>query len=142
MLEVDMSAPGIERLVSPDAPLDLIANDLTFGEGPLSSTSEGAFYFVDIVGDTIWHRRPQRGRDVFIRPSTKANGLTFDGQAGFWLPAGFRARSRASSSTARCRRQRPCGVVRDDRVGQAVPRSRNSPPAGTQESNMSGARWS
>lgn len=30
MIEIDVTAPGIERLVSHDAPLDLIANDLTF----------------------------------------------------------------------------------------------------------------
>jgi hypothetical protein len=29
-----MTAPGMDRLVSPEAPLDLIANDLVFGEGP------------------------------------------------------------------------------------------------------------
>lgn len=30
MLEIDMTAPGIERLVSHEAPLDLIAHDLMF----------------------------------------------------------------------------------------------------------------
>jgi sugar lactone lactonase YvrE len=64
MLQIDMSAPGIERLVSRDAPLDLIANDLIFDEDPLWSSREGAFYFVDIVGDTICRWRPRRGRDV------------------------------------------------------------------------------
>jgi hypothetical protein len=40
MLEIDMTAPGIERLVSHAAPLDLIANDLYFGEGPHRNTRE------------------------------------------------------------------------------------------------------
>ena len=92
MLDIDMTAPGIERLVSPEAPLDLIAHDLIFGEGPLWSTRERAFYFVDIVGDTIFRWTPGKGREVVIRPSTKANGLTFDAQ-GRLLVAGWASRS-------------------------------------------------
>jgi gluconolactonase len=87
-----MTAPGIERLIAPQAPLDLIANDLSFGEGPLWSTRERAFYFVDIVRDTIWRWKPGHGREVVIRPSTKANGLTFDAQ-GRLLVAGWASRS-------------------------------------------------
>src|SRR2546423_7886471 len=92
MLQIDMTAPGIDRLVSHDAPLDLIANDLVFGDGPLWNTRESVFYFVDIVGDTIWRWKPGRGRDVFIRPSTNANGLTLDLQ-GHLLVAGWASRS-------------------------------------------------
>jgi gluconolactonase len=47
---------------------------------------------VDIVGDTIWRWSPGRGREVFMRPSTKANGLTFDAQ-GRLLVAGWASRS-------------------------------------------------
>ena len=92
MLEIDMTTPGMARLVSHDAPLDLLCNDLLFGEGPLWCTRERTFYFVDIVGDTIWRWRPGTGREMYIRPSTKANGLTFDAQ-GRMLVAGWASRS-------------------------------------------------
>jgi gluconolactonase len=92
MLEIDMTAPGIDRLVTGDAPLDLIANDLYFGEGPLWNTRERAFYFVDIIGDTIWRWKPGHGREVFMRPSAKANGLTYDVQ-GRLLVAGWASRT-------------------------------------------------
>ena len=92
MLEIDMTAPGFERLVSEDAPLDLIAHDLIFGEGPLWNTRERAFYFVDIVGDTIFRWTPGKGREVVIRPSTKANGLTYDAH-GRLIVAGWASRS-------------------------------------------------
>ena len=92
MLEIDMSSPGIDRLVSHDAPLDLIANDLIFGEGPLWNSREKCFYFVDIVGDTIFRWTPGKGREVVIRPSTKANGLTYDAK-GRLLVAGWASRS-------------------------------------------------
>lgn len=92
MLEIDMAAPGFDRLVSRDSPLDLIAHDLTFGEGPLWNARERAFYFVDIVGDTIYRWTRGQGREVVIRPSTKANGLTYDSQ-GRMLVAGWASRS-------------------------------------------------
>jgi gluconolactonase len=92
MLEIDMTSPGIDRLVSEDAPLDTIAHDLLFGEGPLWNTRERAFYFVDIVGDTIWRWTWGKGREAFIRPSTKANGLTYDLQ-GRLVVAGWASRS-------------------------------------------------
>lgn len=92
MLEIDMTAPGIARLVSPDAPLDLLCNDLMFGEGPLWCTREHAFYFVDIIGDTIWRWKQSAGRELYMRPSTKANGLTFD-REGRLLAAGWASRS-------------------------------------------------
>jgi gluconolactonase len=91
MLEIDMKA-GIERLVSHDAPLDTVAHDLVFGEGPLWSARERALYFVDIVGDTIFRWTPGKGREVLMRPSTKANGLTFDAR-GRLLVAGWASRS-------------------------------------------------
>ncbi|MGZ5150124.1 MAG: SMP-30/gluconolactonase/LRE family protein, partial [Burkholderiales bacterium] len=56
------------------------------------SARERAFYFVDIVGDTIWRWKPGRGREVFMRPSTKANGLTLD-REGRLLVAGWASRS-------------------------------------------------
>ena len=92
MLEIDMSVPAIDRLVSGDTPLDLIANDLIFGEGPLWNSREKSFYFVDIVGDTIFRWTPGKGREVVIRPSTKANGLTYDAK-GRLLVAGWASRS-------------------------------------------------
>lgn len=92
MLEIDMTTPGIERLISRNAPLDLICSDLQFGEGPLWSSLERVFYFVDIIGDTIWRWTPGRGREVYMRPSNKANGLTFDAR-GRLLVAGWASRS-------------------------------------------------
>ena len=92
MLEIDMTTAGIGRLVSEDAPLDTLACDLAFGEGPLWNTRERAFYFVDIIGDTIFRWTWGQGREVFIRPSNKANGLTYDLQ-GRLVVAGWASRS-------------------------------------------------
>src|SRR2546422_8809983 len=78
MLDIDMAAPGFARLVPAEAPLDRIHHGMSFGEGPVWNRRDGTFFWVDIVGDTIYRWKPVAGAEVFIRPSTKANGLTFD----------------------------------------------------------------
>src|SRR2546426_7405523 len=92
MLEVDLAKPAFARRVSADAPLDRIHHGLSFGEGPLWNRRDGTFLWVDIVGDTIYRWKPGVGAEVFIRPSTKANGLTFDKQ-GRLCVAGWASRS-------------------------------------------------
>lgn len=77
-MELDMASAGFERIVPRGAELDVIANDLKFGEGPVWNRRTGELYFVDIIGDTIWKWRPGIGRDVVMRPSYKADGMTFD----------------------------------------------------------------
>src|SRR5258706_15975826 len=92
MLDIDMAAPGFARLVSEDAPLERIHHGMSFGEGPLWNRRDGTFLWVDIVGDTIHRWKQGVGAEVFIRPSTKANGLTFD-KEGRLCVAGLAARS-------------------------------------------------
>src|SRR5690606_17835178 len=57
---------------------DVIAQDIVFGEGPVWDAAAGAFYFTDIIGDTIWKWTPGIGQEVVLRPSGKANGLCLD----------------------------------------------------------------
>src|SRR5205823_1797307 len=92
MLEIDKSTGAFARLVSPDAPLDRIYHGLSFGEGPLWNRRDGTFLWVDIVGDTIWRFKAGTGAEPLIRPSGKANGLTFDRQ-GRLCVAGWASRS-------------------------------------------------
>ena len=57
-VEVDMLAPGAERIVGRNPPLDIIARDIIFGEGPVWDARNKQLYFVDIIGDTIWKWKP------------------------------------------------------------------------------------
>lgn len=77
-MEVDMSTKDFERIVPHDSTLDVISNDLLFGEGPVWNSKTGEFFWVDIIGDTIWKFKKGVGREVVVRPSYKADGLTFD----------------------------------------------------------------
>lgn len=92
MIDIDMTAPGVEALVSASASLDQIAHGLTFGEGPVWCPRRAQLFYVDIVGDTIWRWKPGYGSDVVLRPSGKANGLALDRQ-GRLIAAGWAART-------------------------------------------------
>lgn len=92
MIELDKAAPGLSRLVSSDAPLDRLHHSMSFGEGPLWNRRDGSFFWVDIVGDTIYRWQPGRNAEAFIRPSGKANGLTFD-REGRLCVAGWASRT-------------------------------------------------
>ena len=77
-MDIDLIAPGLDRLIDRDPPLDRIAQGLTFGEGPVWDKRTGQLYWVDIIGNTIWKWKPGVGREVVLRPSGHANGMTFD----------------------------------------------------------------
>ena len=73
-----MAAPGFERILPRDSELEVIAHDLHFGEGPVWNRRTGELFWVDIIGDTIWKWTPGVGREIVMRPSFKADGMTFD----------------------------------------------------------------
>jgi len=77
-VEVDLCAPGWERIIDRNPPIEIIARDIIFGEGPVWSARTRQLFFTDIVGDTIWCWKPGVGQQVVLTPSVKANGLALD----------------------------------------------------------------
>ena len=77
-MDIDLRAGALDRIVGADAPLDIIATGITFGEGPVWDRRLKRFLFVDIIGDTIWQWKPGVGKEILVRPSSHANGMTFD----------------------------------------------------------------
>ncbi|HEX6004242.1 MAG TPA: SMP-30/gluconolactonase/LRE family protein [Burkholderiales bacterium] len=77
-VEVDMLTPEGERIVGKNPPLDIIARDITFGEGPVWDNRRKELIFVDIIGDTIWKWKRNGGLEVVMKPSAKADGLALD----------------------------------------------------------------
>jgi gluconolactonase len=77
-IEVDMLAPGGERIVGSNPPLDIIARDIIFGEGPVWDHRGKQLYFTDIIGDTIWKWKAKGGLEAVMLPSAKADGLALD----------------------------------------------------------------
>jgi gluconolactonase len=77
-IEVDMLTPEGERLVGRNPPLDIIARDIIFGEGPVWDNRKKELVFTDIIGDTIWRWKRSGGLEVVLKPSAKADGLALD----------------------------------------------------------------
>ncbi len=99
-MDTDKELPGFARIVPKDASLERIACQLQFGEGPVWNARQGYLRWVDIVGDTIWQWTPGQGTSIFLRPSGKANGMTYDNREDSWWPVGPRALCGASNTTA------------------------------------------
>ena len=91
-MDTDKEAAGFERIVPRHAFLDRIACELIFGEGPVWNARQSYLSWVDIVGDTIWKWTPGTGTSIFLRPSGKANGMTYDKQ-GRLVVAGWGSRT-------------------------------------------------
>jgi gluconolactonase len=77
-IEVDLLTPEGERIVGRNLPLDIIARDIVFGEGPVWDARGSQLFFTDIIGDTIWKWKPGAGLEPVLRPSRKANGMCLD----------------------------------------------------------------
>ncbi len=78
-------------LIPEDASAERISTGHLFVEGPVWDSRAGRLLWSDIAGDTIWQWSPAAGRSVFLRPSGKSNGLTFD-EAGRLVAAGWTSR--------------------------------------------------
>ena len=77
-MDIDLAAPGFDRITGKSPPLDQIAHGLTFGEGPVWDRREKRFLWTDIIGDTIYAWTPGVGTEALVHPSSHANGMTFD----------------------------------------------------------------
>ena len=88
----EASSPRFHDIVPRDVLLERVSHGHIFTEGPAWNAREGALYWTDIIGNTIWKWAPGVGRSVVLRPSGKANGMTFDKQ-GRLLVAGWTNRT-------------------------------------------------
>ncbi|WP_144183254.1 isochorismatase family protein [Elioraea rosea] len=88
--------PSFLRLIDEHAPVRQIGSGFTFTEGPVWHPVEQALYFSDMPGD-VRRRWDRTGIREVMRPSNKANGLSFDAELNLL------ACEHATSSLARFR---------------------------------------
>lgn len=88
----EANSPTFYDIVPKDAVLERVSHGHIFTEGPVWNAREGALYWTDIIGNTIWKWNPGVGKTAVLRPSGKANGMTFD-KEGRLIVAGWTSRT-------------------------------------------------
>jgi gluconolactonase len=91
-MHTEAASPKFHDIAPKNASLERVSHGHIFTEGPVWNAREGALYWTDIIGNTIWKWTPGVGRSVVLRPSGKANGMTFD-KEGRLLVAGWTNRT-------------------------------------------------
>jgi gluconolactonase len=74
----EAGATGEIKTVGKWGPVEKVAGDLQFTEGP-TPDAEGALYFTDIPADRIYKLTDDKTLKVFLQPAGHANGLMIDG---------------------------------------------------------------
>lgn len=72
--------PEARELIDPDSPVEQLATGFTFTEGPVWHPVEHHLLFSDMPADVRRRWTPGVGIEEVVRPSNKANGLTYDAQ--------------------------------------------------------------
>ena len=91
-MSTEQFAPGFRGLVPENATLERVAGGFTFTEGPVWNSEEGYLVWTEIIGDAIYQYVPGQGTSLFLSPSGKADGMTFDLE-GRLLVAGWSSRN-------------------------------------------------
>jgi gluconolactonase len=77
---------GLSGIIQDGARLEKLAGDFEFTEGPVADKA-GNVYFTDQPNDRILVWNNQKGISVFLQPSGRSNGLTFDKDGNLWTCA-------------------------------------------------------
>lgn len=77
-MSLGQTSAGLAGLVAPEAAVEPLATGFGFTEGPVWSSSKRCLLFSDIPGDTRYRWSAERGVEVDLRRTNKANGLAFD----------------------------------------------------------------
>ena len=72
--------PEARELIDPNVPVERLATGFTFTEGPVWHPVEHHLLFSDMPADVRRRWTPGGGIEEVVRPSNKANGLTYDAQ--------------------------------------------------------------
>ena len=80
------------HIVNQGETLEKIAGGFTFTEGPVWHGRDEYLVWTDIIGDTIYKWVPGQGTSILMRPSGKADGMTYDHE-GRLVVAGWSSRT-------------------------------------------------
>jgi gluconolactonase len=77
---------GARTIIAPGATLEKLASDFIFTEGP-AADAQGNVFFTDQPNDRIMKWGVDGKLSTFMKPSGRANGLSFDSAGNLWACA-------------------------------------------------------
>lgn len=77
-MAIQVHSDRLTELIDPAAELDRAGTGFLFTEGPVWNRTAGHLLFSDMPGDVRRRWSPERGIEVVMRPSFKANGMVYD----------------------------------------------------------------
>jgi gluconolactonase len=83
---VSLQKKGLDEIIQPGAQLEKLADGFLFTEGP-ASDAKGNVYFTDQPNDRIMVWSISGKLSVFMQPSGRSNGLSFDKEGNLWACA-------------------------------------------------------
>jgi len=86
---IEVLDPALEKLISPDAPIEVLASGFNWSEGPAWDKKNERLLFSDVPENTVFQWSKKDGLSVFLSPSgytgptgysreSGSNGLAFD----------------------------------------------------------------
>lgn len=89
--QVERLSPDLDRLLPPNAKIELLAEGFVWSEGPVWVNDGGYLLFSDVPKNTVYQYKPGQGISVYLKPSgysgeiprkgePGSNGLTLDAQ--------------------------------------------------------------
>ncbi len=79
---IERSHPALDRVIAPDARVEVLARGFRWAEGPLWLEAEGVLLFSDVPANTVYAWQPGQGVRVFLRPSGYTGTDPRDGEPG------------------------------------------------------------
>ena len=77
-MDIDIRDPRLNDLIDPAQELTCIAGGFEFVEGPAWHPGENSLVFSDILGNSIYRWKAEKGLETLRRNSYMANGNTYD----------------------------------------------------------------
>lgn len=73
---------ALNRLVSPGAKAEIIAEGFKWSEGPLWLEKQGMLLFSDVPTNTVFKWTPQQGKEVYLKPAGYTSSVERIGEVG------------------------------------------------------------
>lgn len=80
--QIERLSPDLDKLLPPDAKIELLAEGFVWSEGPVWVNDGGYLLFSDVPKNTVYQYKPGKGISVYLKPSGYSGELPRKGEPG------------------------------------------------------------